>query len=58
MNDCRKIYMVFAPRFEQVETELEDGCFLTAGVGPTDTTWNVDESSKLTGDRYFIGTPI
>ena len=22
MNDCRKIYMVFAPRFEQTEPEL------------------------------------
>ena len=32
-NDCRKIYMVFAPRFERTEEELEDGCFLTAGVG-------------------------
>ncbi len=57
MNDCRKIYMVFAPRFEQTETELEDGCFLTADVGPSDTTWQVDDCSKLTGGRYFIGTP-
>jgi hypothetical protein len=57
MNDCRKTYMVFAPRFEQAETELEDDCFLTAGVGPTDTTWQVGDSSKLTGARYFIGTP-
>ena len=57
MNDCRKIYMVFAPRFEQSEAELEDGCFLTADVGPSDTAWQVDDSSKLTGDRYFICTP-
>lgn len=57
MNDCRKIYMVFAPRFEPTEEELEDGCFLTAGVGPGDTVWQVDDSSKLTGGRYFIGTP-
>ena len=56
MTDCRKIYMVFAPRFEQAETELQDGCFLTASVAPADTTWNVDDSSKLTGDRYFIGS--
>jgi hypothetical protein len=57
MNDCRKMYMVFAPRFEPTEEELEDGCFLTTGVGPADTVWQVDDSSKLTGGRYFIGTP-
>ncbi len=57
MNDCRKMYMVFAPRFEQVEAELEDGCFLVDGVGPTDTVWQVDDSSRLTGGRYFIGAP-
>jgi hypothetical protein len=56
MTDCRKMYMVFAPRFEQTEGELWDGCFLTAGVGPTDTVWQVDDSSALTGDRYFIGS--
>jgi hypothetical protein len=56
MNGCRKIYMVFAPRFEQVEAELRDGCFLTAGVGPTDTVWHVGDSSWLTGDRYFMGS--
>ncbi|MCC6586727.1 MAG: hypothetical protein IT168_08555 [Bryobacterales bacterium] len=55
MNDCRKIYMVFAPRFEQTEPELLDGCFLTAGVGPTDTVWQVDDSSKLTDGRYLSG---
>jgi len=55
MNDCRKIYLVFAPRFEPTEQELEDGCFLTAGVGPDDMTWQVDDASKLTGGRYFIG---
>ncbi len=54
-NDCRKIYMVFAPRFEIVEEGLEDGCFLTAPVNPGDTTWQVDDASKLTGSRYFIG---
>jgi hypothetical protein len=57
MNDCRKMYMVFAPRFEITEQELEDGCFLTAGVGAADTVWQVDDSSKLSGGRYFIGTP-
>lgn len=57
MDDCRKMYLVFAPRFEATEEELEDGCFLTAGVGPSDTVWQVDDSSKLTGGRYFIGTP-
>ncbi|MCX6624073.1 MAG: hypothetical protein NTY38_24025, partial [Acidobacteria bacterium] len=56
MNDCRKMYMVFAPRFEITEQELEDACFLTAGVGPTDSVWQVDDSSKLSGGRYFIGT--
>ena len=54
-QDCRKIYMVFAPRFEIVEEALEDGCFLTAPVGPGDTTWSVDNGSVLTGGRYFIG---
>src|SRR5579871_5670074 len=54
---CWKIYMVFAPRFERAEEELEDGCFLTALVNPGDTTWSVDDGSKLTGGRYFIGTP-
>jgi hypothetical protein len=57
MNDCRKIYMVFAPRFEATEQELEDGCFLTAGVNASDIVWNVDDTSKLTGGRYFIGSP-
>ena len=49
------MYMVFAPRFEIVEEALEDGCFLTAGVGPGDTTWSVDSGAGLTGGRYFIG---
>ena len=53
--DCRKMYMVFAPRFEIVEEALEDGCFLTAPVNTGDTTWSVDDGSKLTGGRYFIG---
>ena len=53
--DCRKMYMVFAPRFEIVEEALEDGCFLTAGVGPGDTIWSVDSGAGLTGGRYFIG---
>ena len=58
MNDCRKMYMVFAPRFEITEQEVEDGCFLTAGVEVvSDTVWQVDDSSKLSGGRYFIGTP-
>jgi hypothetical protein len=57
MNDCRKIYMVFAPRFEQAEGELEDGCFLTTPVAPSETVWAVDDSSKLSGGRYFIGSP-
>ena len=56
MNDCRKIYMVFAPRFELAEAELEEGCFLTSGVGPMDTMWQVDDSSKVGSGRYFIGT--
>lgn len=57
MNDCRKMYMVFAPRFEQTEAELDDGCFVTSGVGPSDTVWQVGDSSTLSGGRYFIGTP-
>ncbi|MDQ2925813.1 MAG: hypothetical protein M3R43_09695 [Acidobacteriota bacterium] len=57
MSDCRKMYMVFAPRFESVEQDLQDGCFLTADVGTSDTTWTVDDTSKLSGGRYFIGTP-
>jgi integrase len=57
MSDCRKMYMVFAPRFENVEQDIQDGCFLTAGVGTSDTAWTVDDTSKLTGGRYFIGTP-
>jgi len=57
MSDCRKMYMVFAPRFENVEQDLQDGCFLTAGVGTANTSWTVDDTSKLTGGRYFIGTP-
>ena len=55
MNDCRKIYMVFAPRFEPTEQELEDGCFLTADVDAAAPTWSVNDTSKLTGGRYFIG---
>ncbi len=55
MNDCRKIYMVFAPRFERIEEELEDGCFLTADIGPADTVLQVDDTTRLTGGRYFIG---
>ena len=55
MNDCRKIYMVFAPRFEATEAELQDGCFLTAGVNAAATVWSVDDVSQLTGGRYFIG---
>ena len=54
-NDCRKIYMVFAPRFERTEEELEDGCFLTAPTGESDTIWSVDDTSRLTGRRYFVG---
>lgn len=27
---CRKIYMVFTPRFEATEAKLQDGCFLAA----------------------------
>ena len=56
-NDCRKIYMVFAPRFEATEAELQDGCFLTAGVDAVAAAWSVDDVSQLTGGRYFIGDP-
>ncbi len=49
MNDCRKMYMVFAPRFEITEEELDDGCFLTAGVGPGDTIWSVDGGLEADG---------
>lgn len=54
-ESCRKIYMVFAPRFERTEEELEDGCFLTGSVIASDTTWSVDDTSRLTGGRYFVG---
>ena len=37
MHDCRKIYMVFAPRFELTEAELGEGCFLASPGGPSDT---------------------
>jgi hypothetical protein len=57
LHDVRKIYMVFAPRFENVEGALEDGCTLTADVGPSETVWQVEDSSALSGGRYFIGTP-
>ena len=57
MGDCRKMYMVFAPRFENVEQDLQDGCLLTVGVGTSNTTWTVDDTSKLTGGWYFVGTP-
>ncbi len=57
MNKCWKMYMVFAPRFESVEQDLQDGCFLAAGVGTSDSAWTVDDTSKLSGGRYFIGTP-
>ena len=55
MNDCRKIYMVFAPRFERVEEELETGAFLTADAQPGDTVLHVDNTSALAAGRYFIG---
>jgi hypothetical protein len=55
MNDCRKIYVVSPPRFERIEEELEDGCFLTESVGPSDTVCSVNDTSKLTGGRYYIG---
>jgi hypothetical protein len=55
MNTCRKIYMVFAPRFEAAEAELQDGCFLRAGVNTVATVWSVDDASQLSGGRYFIG---
>ena len=55
MNDCRKIYMVFAPRFEAAEAELQDGCFLSAGVDDAATVWAVDDVTQLSGGRYFIG---
>ena len=54
-SNCRKIYMVFAPRFESTEAELQDGCFLTAGVNAAATVWSVDDVSQLTGGQYFIG---
>jgi len=47
--------MVFAPRFEPTDQELEDGCFLTAGVQPGDTAFQVDDSTRLSGCRYLIG---
>ena len=49
MSDCRKMYMVFAPRFENVEQELQDGCFLTAGVGAC--RYDVDGGRHLEAHR-------
>jgi hypothetical protein len=54
-ENCRKIYMVFAPRFERTEEEMEDGCFLATNVSASNTIWSVDDISKLTGGRYFVG---
>jgi hypothetical protein len=58
MNDCRKIYMVFAPRFERVEEELEIGAFLTADAQLGDTVLQVDNASALSAGRYFIGDAL
>jgi hypothetical protein len=38
MSDCRKMHLVFAPRFQNVEQWLQHGCFLTAGVGTSEPT--------------------
>jgi hypothetical protein len=42
MSDCRKMYMVFAPRFENVEQDLQDEIGLTKVVVvlrlPTETS--------------------
>ena len=47
MNDCRKIYMVFAPRFEAAESE-SGGRLLPVGGGERsgDATWPVDDTSQ------------
>ena len=57
VDDVRKIYMVFAPRFESTEGGLEDGCTLMSGVTELETVWALDDPSRLTGGVYFIGTP-
>ena len=54
-STCRKIYMVFAPRFEATEAELQNGCFLAAGVDTVAAVWSVDDVSQLSGGQYFIG---
>lgn len=51
LDEVRNIYMVFAPRFEEVGGALEDGGTLTADVGPSDTAWPVENSSALSGGR-------
>jgi hypothetical protein len=54
-SDIRRIVTTYAPRFENVEQELEDGCFLAVGVDESATAWQVDSGHALTGGRYFIG---
>ena len=55
VTDLRKIATTYAPRFENIELGLGDGCFLTAGVTAADTTWSIDNGDVLTGGRYVIG---
>ena len=55
VTDIRKIATTYAPRFENIELGLGDGCFLTAGVTAADTTWSIDNGDVLTGGRYVIG---
>ncbi|MCC6391833.1 MAG: hypothetical protein IT167_14630 [Bryobacterales bacterium] len=59
-ENCRKIYMVFAPRFELTEEALEDGCFLLDDVTDSafDTAWQVTGADALTGGRYFVSDGV
>jgi hypothetical protein len=34
---------------------MGDGCFLATNVSASNTIWSVDDISKLTGGRYFVG---
>jgi hypothetical protein len=45
VTDIRKIATTYAPRFENIEFGLGDGCFLTA-VTVADTTWTVDDAYR------------
>ena len=56
--DVRKIATTYAPRFENLEIGVRDGCFLATGVTAADATWSIDSGDVLTGRRYVIGDAV